>query len=309
MGSVGRDAMGKQRVLVVVPVWNAEATLQEALDSVFSQDGVDFDVLAVDDGSQDRSLDILKEQRDSRLLVHPLEHQGLCAIMNHAIQFASARGYEYLVRMDSDDVSKAGRFERLIRYMDANPGCAAVGSNCEYFTSNGKGGGTSTVSVRRRQITFEIRHGLRGLVQGACCFRVAALVAVGGYRIQFKAAEDADLFLRLVDQFELGNVSDYLYRIRVNAGSRSRSNFRRNVLYSHYAMDCARRRKRGQTERSFEEFADWADRFSLSLRLEYWSMSLWEISHKGSWRKVLIPPAALMSPLRVYARVMRALVG
>jgi glycosyltransferase involved in cell wall biosynthesis len=301
--------MGEQRVLVVLPVWNAEATLQEALDSVFSQVGVDFDVLAIDDGSQDQSLEILRVQCDRRLLVLALEHQGLCAIMNHAINFAAARAYEYLIRMDSDDISKPGRFERLVRYMDANPGCAAVSSNCEYFISNGHGAGTSTVSVRKGQIAFEIRHGLRGLIQGASCFRVAALVAVNGYRSQFKTAEEADLFLRLTDRFELGNVSDYLYRIRVNPGSRSRSDFRRNVLYSHYAMDCARRRKRGQSERSFESFAEWATRWSIALRLEYWSMSLWEISHKGGWRKALILPAALMSPLRVYARVIRALVG
>jgi glycosyltransferase involved in cell wall biosynthesis len=294
---------------VVLPVWNAEATLQEALESVLSQEGVDFHVLAVDDGSQDRSLNILREQRDNRLLVHALEHQGLCAIMNHAIEFAAARGYEYLARMDSDDVSKAGRFERLVRYMDANPECAAVSSNCEYFTLNGKGAGTSTVSVRKGQITFEIRHGLRGLIQGASCFRVAALVAVNGYRTQFKTAEEADLFLRLADRFELGNVSDFLYRIRVNPGSRSRADYRRNVLYSHYALDCYRRRSRGRTERNFEEFAVWANRFSLALRLEYWSMSLWETSHKGGWRKVLIPLAALMSPLRVYARFTRTLLG
>ena len=292
-----------------MPVWNAAFTLQAALNSLYCQEGVDFRILALDDGSDDRSLDILRTQGDGRLLVHALEHRGLCAVMNHAIQFATAQGYEYLVRMDSDDISKPGRVERLVRYMDANPRCAAVGSNCEYFTSDGKGSGTSTVSVRSGQIAFEIRHGLRGLIQGACCFRVGALAAVNGYRNQFRAAEDADLFLRLVERFELGNVSEYLYRIRVHPDSRSRSNFRRNVLYSHYAMDCARRRKGGQTERSFEVFAKWADRFSMSLRLEYWSMSLWEISHKGGWRKVLIAPAALMSPLRVYARLMRTLVG
>jgi glycosyltransferase involved in cell wall biosynthesis len=301
--------MDRPKAVVVMPVWNAEATLQQALDSVFSQRGVDFAFLAVDDGSADGSLRILRKQRDPRLLVHALDHHGLCALMNHAIRFASAQGYEYLVRMDSDDVSKPGRVERLVRFMDANPVCAAVSSNCEYFTPNGKGGGTSTVSVRKRQIAFEIRHGLRGLIQGACCFRVAALAAVGGYRVQFKAAEDADLFLRLVDRFELGNVSDYLYRIRVNPDSRSRSNFRQNILYSHYALDCARRRKLGQVERTFEAFAERASRLSMSLRLECWSMSLWEASHKGSWRKALIPLAALMSPLRVYARIMRALLG
>jgi hypothetical protein len=165
------------------------------------------------------------------------------------------------------------------------------------------------VSVRGAQIAFEIRQGLRGLIQGACCFRVAALVAVDGYRTQFKAAEDTDLFLRLVDQFELGNVSDYLYQIRVNPNSRSRSDLRRNVLYARYAIDCAARRKREQADRSFEAFAEWAERFSVSLKLEYWSMSLWEMSHRGGWRKLLILPSALMSPLRVYARITRRLVG
>lgn len=292
-----------------MPVWNAEATLREAVDSVLSQEGVDFDLLAVDDGSTDRSREILTEQRDPRLVVNVLEHHGLCAAMNNAIEFASAHNYEYLIRMDSDDVSKPGRFERLVRFMDAHPECAAVSSNCEYFTTDGRGGGTSTVSVRRAQIAFEIRHGLRGLIHGACCFRVTALSAVGGYRVQFKAAEDADLFLRLAERFELGNVGDFLYRIRINRQSASRSNFRRNVYYSHYALDCARRRKLGKDERGFEEFAQWADRFGIAPRLEYWSMSLWEMSHKGGWQTMLVPLAACLSPLRLYSRVTRKLVG
>lgn len=295
--------------MVVMPVWNAEATLQEALDSVFSQEGVTFQCLVVDDGSEDRSLEILRRQRDERLIVHALEHVGLCAAMNHAIRFASAMGYQYIIRMDSDDISRPGRFKRLVCYMDADPGCAAVGSNCEYFTSNGRGGGTSTVSIRQRQISFEIRHGLRGLIQGACCFRVKALEEVDGYRLHFHAAEDTDLFLRLVDRFQLANVSEYLYGIRVARGSRSRSDLWRNVLYAHYAMDCARRRWRNQPERSFRTFAERATKSSIALRLEYWSMSLWERSHMGGWRKVWIGPAAVLSPLRVLARVVRAFSG
>src|SRR5262245_31864093 len=103
------EAVGQRRVLAVIPVWNAEATLQEALDSVFAQEGADFDVLAIDDGSGDRSLAILNGQRQARLLVQAREHRGLCATMNQAIEFASANGYEYLIRMDSDDISKPGR--------------------------------------------------------------------------------------------------------------------------------------------------------------------------------------------------------
>lgn len=304
-----RGDPGRRRVLVVMPVWNAEATLQEALDSIFTQEGVAFDVLAIDDGSSDGSLELLQRQRDGRLLVDALGHRGLCAVMNHGIEFAAAQGYEYLVRMDSDDISKPGRFERLVRYMDAHPACAAVSSNCEYVTSSGKGSGTSTVSVRTGQIAFEIRHGLRGLIQGASCFRVTALVAIEGYRPQFSAAEDADLFLRLVERFDLGNVGEYLYRIRLKPDSRSRSDLRRNVLYSRYALDCARRRMRHQPERSFESFAAWAGRFGVAPRLEYWSMTLWEASHGGGWRKALVPLAAVLSPLRVYARFARALAG
>lgn len=307
--ATGREGVGPARVLVVIPTWNAEGTLQEALDSVLSQEGVDFHVLVIDDGSRDGSTDILRRQRDPRLIVHAREHRGLCAQMNDGIDFAAAEGYEYLLRMDSDDISKPGRFQRLVEYLDAHPGCAAVSSNCEYFTADGKGSGTSTVSVRSEQIAFEVRHGLRGLIQGACCFRVSALTAIGGYRLQFSAAEDADLFLRLVDRCELGNVSDYLYRIRLVPDSRSRSNLRRNVLYGLYALDCARRRRRGRAERTFQAYSVWATRFSLGLRLELWSMTLWEMSHRGGWRKALIPIAALMSPWRVYARAMRTLAG
>jgi hypothetical protein len=84
---------------------------------------------------------------------------------------------------------------------------------------------------------------------------------------------------------------------------------RRNILYCRYAIDCARRRRRGLPERSFETFAAWAGRYSLSLRMEYWGLALWELSHRGGWRKALIPAAALLSPVRMSARVLRVLLG
>ena len=297
------------RVLAVLPVWNAEATLDQALDSVLAQAGVEFHVLAVDDGSDDRSGEILRRRSDPRLAVHTRDHRGLCDTMNHAIAHAASQGYEYLMRMDSDDISKPGRFERLVRFLDAHPDCAAASSNCEYFTDDGRGSGTSTVSVRGRQIAFEIRHGLRGLIQGASCFRTAALMDVGGYRPVFRVAEDADLFLRLAERYQLGNVPEFLYRIRVSSGSRSRADLRRNVLYARYALDCARRRRSRLPERSLEDYAAWAERGSLGLRLEYWSMALWERSHGGGWRTALAVPAAILSPSRVVARALRAVLG
>ena len=297
----------RPRVLVVMPVWNAAATLRDALDSVLAQQGVDFHVLVVDDGSTDGSPAILASYSDPRLAVHSIGRRGLCAAMNHAIHYAAEHGYEYLMRMDSDDVSKPGRFALLVRYLDAWPECAAASSNCEYFTPEGRKAGTSTVSRRPRQIAFEIRHGLRGLIQGACCFRTSALMAIEGYREQFVAAEDADLFLRLVERFEVGNLREYLYRIRTSPSSRSRGDLHRNVFFSRYALDCARRRRRHQRERSVEEYLTWATRYSLGLRFEYWAMTLWEQSHRGGWRRALVAPAALMSPWRTALRAVRAL--
>src|SRR5215211_725311 len=106
----GGSGTAAPKVSVVMTVFNAERYLREAIESVLNQTFGDFEFVIVDDGSTDRSLDILKEyaQRDPRIRLISRENKGIVASANEGI--AVARG-QYLARMDADDVSLPQRFE------------------------------------------------------------------------------------------------------------------------------------------------------------------------------------------------------
>lgn len=292
------------KTLVVMPVWNAEKFLAEAVDSILIQKGCDFRLLVVDDGSTDRSLEILEGYRDERLILCPRPHEGLCRAMNFAIRYAHDHGYSYMVRMDADDISLPGRLAALVHCVSST-GAIAASSNCIYINLQGKRTGTSTVAVRPGWVKWEIRHGMRGLVQGAAIFNVATLVAVGGYREKFRLAEDADLFLRLIEHGEVTNIKKTYYLIRQNPGSRSLMGFLDNVLYSNYARNCAMRRRKGKFELEYSDFVAQSKLSLLPAYTEYASVCLWLWCGGAFWRKLFLPISALLSPLRIVARVAR----
>src|ERR1035437_10045946 len=90
-------------ISVLLPAYNAELYLRQAVDSVLAQSFADFELLALDDGSTDRSLSILREyeSKDSRVRVISRENRGLVSSLNELITESRGR---YLARMDADDV-------------------------------------------------------------------------------------------------------------------------------------------------------------------------------------------------------------
>jgi glycosyltransferase involved in cell wall biosynthesis len=129
------------RISVVVPVFNCEDSVVEALDSIFATGYPDLEVLVVDDGSSDRSGAILREyqashpQRNLRLLQHSgCRNLGIVASRNLAIGVATGR---YLSFLDADDTYYPNRFERSIPHLEAHPELDAVFEPFEYVFDSG----------------------------------------------------------------------------------------------------------------------------------------------------------------------------
>ena len=184
---------------VLLPVRNAEDTLDRALASLWRQTRPDFEVIAVDDGSTDRSGEILAAhaRRESRLRLLP-GGAGLVAALETARRTARS---PYLARMDADDICHPDRFRRQVEYLDAHPGIAALGSRVALFPGHSLGAGWRryadwingllTPEDHRREIFIE-----SPLAHPSVLLRAEAMEAVGGYR-EVPWAEDYDLWLRL----------------------------------------------------------------------------------------------------------------
>ena len=119
------------KVTVLMPVYNAESTLREAMDSILAQTLTDFEFLIVDDGSTDGSAVLVRSYSDPRIrLVQNERNLKLAATLNRGLDLA--RG-EYVARMDADDVSLPDRLARQAAFLDSHPGVGLCGTWAEAF--------------------------------------------------------------------------------------------------------------------------------------------------------------------------------
>lgn len=297
--------MAAPPVAVLMAVYNDARFLRAAIDSILAQTYADFTFLIIDDGSSDATPDILAGEADPRVEVLRQENAGLTASLNRGLAILRERGVRYVARQDGDDLSTADRLARQVSYLEAHPGVAACGANARYIDFDDRVIGTSVVPLSSRLIRWELRRNLRGMIHSATTFRIDALAAVNDYRSEFRHGEDFDLFVRLAERFDLANLPQFLYRIRLDPESLSVGNQERNTMYCLWALDGARRRKEGRPERSLAEFersmGGWG-RFVLArerLVLAWWRRSM----HDGRrWALA----AAMLDPKRGMARVLRA---
>tara|TARA_B100000029_G_scaffold509035_1_gene597335 strand:- start:2829 stop:3821 length:993 start_codon:yes stop_codon:yes gene_type:complete len=202
-------------VSVILAVHNDERYIEESVQSVLDQTYEDFELILVDDGSDDDTVSLVDTlvQTDSRIRLCRQRRSGLTKSLIRAT--GEARG-RYLARQDSDDRSRPNRFALQTAFLDSHPDIAAVGSSTVVIDHSGRRINT----IVSEQGTGTIRDSLLSMrstpVHGSMMMRRASVLAVGGYRLAFTVSQDFDLWLRLTEQFGIDNVSDILYEWRLN---------------------------------------------------------------------------------------------
>src|ERR1700744_353025 len=117
-------------ISIIMPVWNGEKFLANAVDSLLAQTFKDFELLVVDDGSTDRTPDILRGYTDPRLRVLRLDHAGIVVALNHGLAQARA---EWIARLDADDLSLPHRLERQWQAVQQHSGTVLCHTAVIYF--------------------------------------------------------------------------------------------------------------------------------------------------------------------------------
>jgi glycosyltransferase involved in cell wall biosynthesis len=189
-------------VSVVMSVYNGASDLAVTLDSILSQEGVEFEFIVVNDGSTDKSGQILNEyaQRDIRVRVIEQKKMGLTRAL---IRGCSAVRGEFIARQDAGDISLPGRLESQVAVLREQQGCAfvscwtdVVGPNGEFlYTSRGTGFASRPVYILSPQAKWGILDGPTH--HSSVMFRAKQYVLCGGYRSEFYFGQDWDLWYRL----------------------------------------------------------------------------------------------------------------
>ena len=127
----------KPRISVIMGIYNCASTLQEALDSLYTQTFQDFEIILCDDGSSDNTYQVAEENVKTHkniVLLRNEANRGLNQTLNKCLMVA--RG-EYIARMDGDDRSLPHRFEEEVNFLDNHPEYAIVSGPMNYFDENG----------------------------------------------------------------------------------------------------------------------------------------------------------------------------
>lgn len=128
--------MGKALVSVVMPVYNAEKYIAEAVESILNQTYPEFELVLVDDCGNDKSMKIVDRYRDERIRVlHNDVNRGIAYSRNRAIE--ESRG-EYIAIMDDDDISSLQRFEKQVGFLEKHPEIDVLGGAVEAIDGDGR---------------------------------------------------------------------------------------------------------------------------------------------------------------------------
>lgn len=207
-------------VTVILPVYNAEAYLAEAIGSILNQTFSDLELLIINDGSTDGSVDVINSFKDERIrLVHNDANLKLIATLNKGIELARGK---YMARMDADDVSLSARVQKQVAVMEAH---AEIGVCSCWFESFGAG---ANQVVKYPESHDAIRLMLlyqTALCHAAAMFRMEFLKRINfRYSPQFVHAEDLEIWVRLAPQTKFANVQEVLYKVRMHPASVSAVN-------------------------------------------------------------------------------------
>lgn len=206
--------MSKAEITIIMPVYNAEKYLKNAIESVLSQTYDKFVFLIINDGSRDDSEKIILSYSDERIkYIKNEKNLGIVKTLNKGLELVKTR---YLARMDADDVCDKRRLELQIKEMEENPEIALLGTWAELINEDGNVIGELTPFVEDKQIKTALLFS-NIFVHSSVMIRQSVLKENGWqYNINHKAVEDYGLWLKISFKYNVKILPQKLLKYRLN---------------------------------------------------------------------------------------------
>lgn len=219
----------KRTISVIMGIYNCEAYLPAAIDSLLAQTVDDWELIMCDDGSTDGTLaaaeDYVRRWPDRMTLLKNESNMGLNHTLNECLARASGK---YIARQDGDDVSLPQRFEKEFAVLESEPDIAIVSTAMEYFDAGGVWGRCAVIPRPEKR---DFLHGTP-FCHAPCLVRREAYEAVGGYTEspELLRVEDYHLWMKMYAAgFRGVNLAEPLYRMRDDRNAFSRRRFKYRV--------------------------------------------------------------------------------
>lgn len=296
-------------VSVLLPAFNAAATVAKAADSVLTGNDVALELILIDDGSTDGTSEVLEgTARDSRVRVISHPNMGLAASLNRGIAAASA---PFIARMDADDIAAPGRLDCQLRFLRDHPEVVLVGGQIRRIV-RGEPRSASGFPLDHGGIVDALLHGHHAMCHPAVMMRKSALESVGGYWDQ-GFGEEWDLFLRLSEVGKLANLDRHVLDYTFHQSGMNASGM--DAMRSGIALAICNYRRRAQGLKELDRdtyLADvgWWQHLCIraqSRSLKAYRKSMLVGTSNPMAGRLLLAPAALLWPPFAARRITRNL--
>lgn len=201
------------KISVIMPAYNAEKYIAEAIESILGQTFGDFEFIILNDCSTDRTEEIIRSYTDSRIVYLKNEqNMGVAATLNRGLSVAKG---EYIARMDADDISLPERFEKQVAFLDKDPAVAVLGTGLERFDASGSLG-ILQPATDPEQMHIDLLFSC-GLAHPSVMMRASAVRELGGYDLAFEGLEDYELWCRVARKYQVTTLPEVLLRYRIHS--------------------------------------------------------------------------------------------
>ncbi len=206
------------KVSVVIPVYNSQDYVSEAIDSILAQTFTDFELLLIDDASTDGSPEIMRSYRDPRIrLVRNEPNVGVPKTHNKGIELACGT---YIAMLDHDDYSDPERLAKQVDFLDRNRDHAVVGTWGELIDETGRAlGKTKKFPVSPDDVRSHLLF--KNCILHPSIMARKAVLEDYRYSERFAICDDFDLFVRIANKHKLSNLPNVLVRHRRHTRSTS----------------------------------------------------------------------------------------
>ncbi len=205
--------MASPMVSVVVPAYNAEKTIESALNSILEQTFQDFEVIVVDDGSKDGTPRVVREMEDSRIRLFEQENQGAAVARNRGIE--ESRG-ELIAFLDDDDLWYPEKLEKSVRVLQQAPEIGLVYHRYLLMdVHTGKQRPGKVFHYTGPESALEYIPSFSGVHTSTVVTRRSVLEKVGVFDPLMKRGQDVDLWLRIMEEYPLREIPEVLSEYRM----------------------------------------------------------------------------------------------
>ncbi|MFZ2664320.1 MAG: glycosyltransferase family 2 protein [Patescibacteria group bacterium] len=225
---MNNSSINKPLVSVIMPAYNAEKYISEAVESILNQTYINFEFIILDDGSTDNTWKIISSYaaKDKRIvLVKNDSNLGIVAGRNKGLEVSQGK---YIVWADSDDISLPTRIEKQVDFMENNLDVGICGAYIQSFVDgvdkDVRKYSTNDESLRRNIFKYS------PVAQPVSIIRKECFKEVGLYNPDYRVSQDLDMSFRIGTKYRFANIPEVLLKYRVHPKSATYSNINKQIV-------------------------------------------------------------------------------